>query len=97
MNALVKTHVRMVDPVLIIMEVTHVVVERASLGPIVKKVHAFILKFEVGYQVAYRCKSWKSIVIWRKKGRLVSLRKPIFPDDLSLCVCCSLSICCSQM
>ena len=39
MNALVKTHVRMADPVLIIMEVTLVVVERASVAPTVKKVH----------------------------------------------------------
>ena len=39
MNAPVKIHVRMADPVLIVMEVTLVVVERASLGPTVKNVH----------------------------------------------------------
>ena len=60
MNAPVKIHVRTADPVSIIMEVTLVVVERASLGPTVKKVHAFILKFEDVYQEAHYYMLWKN-------------------------------------
>ena len=67
MNALVKIHVKMVDPVSIIMEVTLVVVERASLGPTVKQVHALILKFEVVFQEAYRYKSLEKYCDLRKK------------------------------
>ena len=63
MNALVKTLVRMVDPVLIIMEVTHVVVERASLEPAVRKVHALILQFEDVFQEAYRYISLEKYLI----------------------------------
>ena len=42
MNALVKTLVRMAGPVLIVMEVTLVVVERVSLEQTVKKVHVIL-------------------------------------------------------
>ena len=46
MSAPVKIHVKMADSVLIIMEVTLVVVEKASREQTVKKVHSLIVQFE---------------------------------------------------